>query len=226
MHINLEFLTLLIVTGTSVCAQQNPASPQSSDRDLTQPLSGHDSDKTHLGGYTKHELGLRGFVMTGVGAAVNQANDTPHEWGQGAAGLARRFGSAFGKHIVHKAIQYPVAKLLHEELFYQRSNKQGFGPRLKAALVAVVVTRKTTTEQVTVNVAEISGAFGSGLISRLWQPASTRTISEGFESGGITLGVDAALNVIREFWPEIRHPHSHAALQSTPSLVASPPDVE
>jgi len=67
--------------------------------------------------------------MAGVGAAMNQATDTPSEWGQGGAGFGRRLASGLGKHIVHKAIQYPVSKLLHEELHYQRSNKQGFGPR-------------------------------------------------------------------------------------------------
>jgi hypothetical protein len=60
-----------------------------------------------------------------------------------------------------------------------------------------------------VNAGEISGAVGSGLISRLWQPASTRTLAAGFTSAGITLGVDAGQNVVREFWPEIRHPRRH-----------------
>jgi hypothetical protein len=148
--------------------------------------------------------------MAGVGSGVNQLNNTPREWGQGAAGFGRRFASAFGKHIVHKAIQYPVSKLLHEEFGYHRSEKQGFGPRLKDALLATVITRKTTSEKRTVAVGEISGAMGSGLISRLWQPASVRTIGHGFSSGGITLAVDAGLNVVREFWPNIRHPHSHS----------------
>src|SRR5215469_15170734 len=48
-------------------------------------------------------------------AVINQADDTPHEWGQGAVGFGRRFASAFGKHIVHKSIQYPLAKAFHEQ---------------------------------------------------------------------------------------------------------------
>jgi hypothetical protein len=75
--------------------------------------------------------------------------------------------------------------------------------------VGVVITHKTTTGKPTIAKGELSGAVGSGLISRLWQPASTRTVAAGFSSAGITLGVDAAGNVVREFWPEIRHPHSH-----------------
>jgi hypothetical protein len=155
-----------------------------------------------------------------MGAGVNQANNTPQEWGQGAKGFGKRFASSFAKHIVKKAIQYPVAKMFHEELSYRRSNKTGFRPRLTYALVGVVITHKTTTEKSTVAKGELAGAFGSGFISRLWQPASVRTVSAGFVSAGVTLGVDAAGNVIKEFWPEIRHPHSHnqAARLNHPDL--------
>ena len=162
-------------------------------------------DKT----YWKHAFGPAAVGRAAVGAGISQANNTPAEWGQGAKGFGKRFASSFGKHVVHKAIQYPVAKAFHEELSYRRSNKKGFGPRLEYALVGVVITHKTTTGKPTVAKGELSGAFGSAFISRLWQPASVRTISAGFTSAGITLGVDAAGNVIREFWPEIRHPRSH-----------------
>jgi len=173
------------------------------------PHSNNDPDESGGRHFLKHTFGAEGVIMSGVGAAVTQATDTPHEWGQGAAGFARRFASGFGKHIVDNSIKYPVAKLLHEEFGYRPSNKQGFKPRLKYALLSTIITRKTTTEQKTVAVGEISGAVGSGLISRLWQPKSVATIGHGFASAGITLGVDAGLNVVREFWPEIRHPHSH-----------------
>ena len=162
------------------------------------------------GQYLKHTLGPKAVVMAATGAAVNQADDTPHEWGQGAAGFGRRFASGFGKHLVHKAIQYPIARLRHEEFSYHPSGKQGFGPRLQYALVGTVMTHKTTTGERTVAVGQICGAIGSGLVSRLWQPASVGSLASGFASGGITLGVDAGLNVVKEFWPEIRHPHSHS----------------
>lgn len=159
--------------------------------------------------YIKHSLSPGAIGAAAAGATITQGTNTPSEWGQGAEGFAKRFGSAISKHLVKRAIQYPVAKAFHEELGYRRSDKTGFGPRLKYALVSTVITHKTTNGKATVAKGEIAGAFGSGLISRLWQPASTRTIGLGFTSGGITLGVDAAGNVIREFWPEIRHPHTH-----------------
>jgi hypothetical protein len=167
--------------------------------------------------YVQRAVGPSHWATAAAGAALNQANDTPHEWGQGAVGFGRRFASALGKHIVHKTIQYPVSKLLHEEFGYHPSGKTGFRARLKYALASTVITHKTTTGKRTMAVGEISGAFGSGLISRLWQPASTGSMATGFASGGITLGVDAGLNVVKEFWPEIRHPHRRSAARSTTS---------
>lgn len=170
--------------------------------------------------YIKHAAGPGALARAAAGAGITQATNTPHEWGQGAAGFGKRLGSAFGKHLVHKSIEYPVARLLHEELGYRRSTQHGFRRRLRYALLATIITHKTTTGKKTVAVDEIAGAFGSGLISRLWQPASVRALSYGFLSGGITLGVDAGTNVLREFWPEIRHPRSHkqqATFRNPPS---------
>jgi hypothetical protein len=99
-----------------------------------------------------------------------------------------------------------VAAVRHEELGYRPSGKRGFGPRLKYALISTVVTRKTTTGKKTFASGRLSGAMGSGFISRLWLPARFHTISSGIATGGVLLGVDAGTHVAREFWPEIRHP--------------------
>jgi hypothetical protein len=159
--------------------------------------------------YIKHSLSPFAGLRAAAGAAVTQATNTPSEWGQGAPGFGRRLASAFGKHLVKKAIQYPVARLRHEALGYRRSDQTEFKLRLRHALLATVYTTKTTTGERTVSTNEIAGAFGSGLISRLWQPASVRTVGFGFLSGGITMGVDAGTNVLREFWPDIRHKLHH-----------------
>ena len=175
-------------------------------------LLGDDSDtQPSPGKVAEQAVSPVAVARSAAGAAITQATNTPAEWGQGAAGYGRRVGSGFAGHLVKVGIQYPVARLMHEEFGYRRSNKQGFKARLFYALEAVVITHKTTTEKATVSTSELSGAFGAGLISRLWQPASTRGVLHGFASGGIMLAADAGGNVVREFWPEIRHPHRRAA---------------
>jgi hypothetical protein len=182
-----------------------PSSAAAPSNASTSAKTDEHPDKT----YWKHAVGPTSVGRAAMGAGTNQLNNTPAEWGQGSQAFGKRFASSFGRHLVKKGIQYPVSKLFHEELSYHRSNKTGFGPRLKYALVGVVITHKTTDGKATVAKGELTGAFGSGLISRAWQPASTRTIAAGFSAGGLTLAADAAGNVIREFWPEIRHPRSH-----------------
>lgn len=159
--------------------------------------------------YVKQTFGPRSALSAGAGAGVAQFRNTPREWGQGGTGFGKRLASGFGKHVVNNTIRFGVASWRHEEVGYRPSGKSGFGPRMKHALVSTVVTRKTTTGKRTVASGEIAGAFGSGMISRAWQPASTRTVGAGLASGGATLGIDASTHVVREFWPEIRHPRRH-----------------
>ena len=44
----------------------------------------------------------------------------------------------------------------------------------------------------------------------------------GFESGGITLAIDTGMNVVKEFWPEIRHPRATRAEKARNNLPLSP----
>jgi hypothetical protein len=163
--------------------------------------------------YVRRTFSPGAVARAGVGAAVGQARNSPREWGQGAAGFGKRWSSAFGSHVVKNSIQFPVASLRHEALGYQPSHKHGFGPRLGYALESTVITHRTNTGRRTIAAGEISGAVGSGLISRLWQPARLHTLASGFSSAGITLGADAGLNVAREFWPRHSPARSHAAVR-------------
>lgn len=197
-----------------VCQSANAANPE-------------ESDTKH---YLKHTYGPTAIAKSAASAGVAQIQNTPSEWHQGVAGFGRRFASAFGFHIVKKSIEFPVAHFLHEQYGYHPSEKTGAKARLMYAVTSVVITHKVRTGEATINGGELAGDFGAGFISRLWQPASTRTIGAGLTSAGTTLAIDAAYNVVREFWPEIRHPHSHSAVPARSlkkeEAPAIPEDVE
>ena len=154
--------------------------------------------------YVKHTFSKSSLIRSGAGAAIQQARNNPREWGRSPAGFGKRLASGLGEHAIKSTIEFGVATARHEELGYRPSGKQGFGPRLKYALMSTVVTRKTTTGKNTFASGRVSGAMGSGFISRLWMPARLRTISSGVATGGVLLSVDAGTHVAREFWPEIR----------------------
>jgi hypothetical protein len=182
---------------------------------ITTSAIASDTEESDQKRYLKHTYGPTAIARSAAGAGIAHLHNTPSEWGQGAVGFGRRFANAFGFHIVKRTIQYPVAKLHHEQYGYHPSDKTGFKPRLMYAMTSVIITHKTTDGSATINAGELSGDLGAGLISRLWQPASTGSIASGVTSAGVTLGIDAAYNVVREFWPEIRHPHSHAAVRAS-----------
>ena len=166
--------------------------------------------------YRKRTLAVKPLCGQVWGASVSHLRNTPHEWSHGPAGFAKRLGSGFGEHAVRNTIAYGVAGLRHEDLRYYRSGKRGFGPRMKSALLATVVTRRTTTGKRTVAAGRVSGNLGAGLISRAWQPAGLRT------------GLRVDLPQLESWWApmqsamlcrslaEIRHPRRHAYSQAHP----------
>ncbi|SRR5258706_6587201 len=171
---------------------QSPPSPQESQKDA----------------YLRQTFGLDAVGRSVAGASIRQMQGSPYEWGGGIKGFGKRLASGFGSHLVKHTIQLGVASVRHERMGYQRSQDQGFGPRLRHALAATVVTTRTDREGQTIAAGHITGVVGAGFISRLWHPARFHTIASGFSSAGLIFASDAGGNVLREFWPEIRHPRS------------------
>lgn len=157
--------------------------------------------------YRREVFNKRAVAGSAASTAIGTARNVPHEWGRSPAGIAGRFGSSLGQHVVKGTIQFGVAAWHHENLHYQRSNLQGTLPRMEYALKATFIVPKTNHPgHKTVAVSRISGNMGAGLISRLWQPASTAGVGAGLASGGIGLGVDVGVNMAREFWPRKHRP--------------------
>ena len=155
--------------------------------------------------YRHSLIGKGAAVKTGASAAWGEMVNHPHEWGRGVGGFGKRLASGFAGHAVGSSIEYGVGHMLHEQVHYQRSEDPSFHARLHSAFknTFLVYHRGSTKQHPAVG--RISGAVGAGLISRLWQPASTRTIAAGFGSAGTSLGVQFGINMAREYFP--RHNH-------------------
>jgi hypothetical protein len=66
------------------------------------------------------------------------------------------------------------------------------------------VTR-TDAGGTTFNFSEIVGAGASSAISNLYYPAENRTLSKNLSRWGILVGEDTLFNLLKEYWPDIRH---------------------
>jgi hypothetical protein len=156
--------------------------------------------------YRRSVYGKRAIASSSAAAGMGQLRNSPHEWGGGAAGFAKRFASHLGQHAVKETIQLGVATWHHEDLHYHRSNLHGTWPRMRYAMVSTFIVPRTNRPGKTVALGRISGSIGAGLISRTWQPASAAGLGAGFASGGISLGAEVGANMAREFWPR-KHAH-------------------
>ena len=148
----------------------------------------------------RHRLAGKGAIAkVTAGAGFKHLRNSPQQWGRGPGGFVKRLGSGLGHHAVNETIQFGVASWRHENLHYQRSNRQGKWPRLKHAVKRTFIVPRTNRRGKTVALGRISGNMGAGMVSQAWQPAAG--VGAGLATGGIGLGAAVGSNVVREFWP-------------------------
>ena len=148
----------------------------------------------------RHKVAGKGAVArVTAGAGFAHIRNSPHQWGRGPGGLAKRVGSGFAQNAVKETIQFGVATWHHENLHYQRSNRSGTWPRMKHAVKSTFIVPKTNRRGKTVAMGRISGNLGAGMVSQAWQPAAS--VGAGLATGGIGVGAAVGSNVAREFWP-------------------------
>ncbi len=137
-------------------------------------------------------------------AVLDQTTNTPGEWGGGLAGYSRRFGSRLGTGIVQGTVQAALAAPLHVDVRYITSRQKGFKRRTLHAIAFSFVTYNAQG-QTKLNIPNIVGYYAAAGISNAWVPVrgSAATYTLGYGSEQLVLSVP--VNIIQEFWPEIRH---------------------
>lgn len=148
-------------------------------------------------------VGLHGYLGAAAGAAIGQARNVPHEWGQGAEGYATRYFSDFGTNLTRQSIAFGLETGLHEDPRYFPSEEHGFRKRMRNVLLQTLVTR-TDSGKETFAWARIGSAFAAGAITNAWQPESTDTPGRAVNRGFIMLGGDLGYNFLQEFIPIFR----------------------
>lgn len=155
--------------------------------------------------YGNSVAGRRALIGSAASAGIGQATNSPREWGRGPVGFAKRFGSGIATGAVKQGIQRGVGAVLHEDQkHYVRADQPGFVPKFKSAAQNTFWVRHKNSSKRYPAVGRFSGAFGAGMVSRLWQPARLHTVSSGLSTGGISLGVDFGINMAREYMPDHR----------------------
>jgi len=199
-------LMLLVLPGA---AQTTPAKPQTkgtASRALIpgQPIYVPLSKEERWRRYLSSLVSPAYAIQSAAGAGINHLANTPSEWNQGAEGYGRRFANSYGIHVVRQSIRDGAGALLDEDTRYMPSPDTRFAPRLKYALMSTFMAR-THTGRRRVAFSSIGALAGTAFISRAWQPSSTSQPLDAMSNFGIGVGVEAASNVVHEFFPRVFH---------------------
>lgn len=178
-------------------APQQPGQLASNDRALT--------NKEKFKFRVIESLELQGFAGAMAGASFQQVLHTPHEWGHGVEGYAKRYASTFTTALTSQALDYGFETLLKEDPRYFPSNSRSTKARIWSVIKQTFVTR-TDAGNTTPAYARLASAFATGQITRAWLPPSGNSLGDGFYTGAINVGVDAAVNLLYEFIPGSRPP--------------------
>ena len=166
--------------------------------------SGTSEDDNHWRDFKRKLIWKGPLLKTVVSAGFNEIRNSPHEWGRGWEGFAKRAGNSFGQRAVKATVELGVSEWTHEDLHYHRLGEGSFLRRVGHATVSTFWVRRDNGDGSTVAVGRITGAFAAGQVSRTWMPSRVADFGAGMQTFGGTLGLDVGWNLFKEFWPRKR----------------------
>ncbi|MEN3327263.1 MAG: hypothetical protein V7638_2070 [Acidobacteriota bacterium] len=148
--------------------------------------------------YLKSTVGPFRLVWSAGAAGIDQWRDHPEEWGQGMKGFARRYASNLGQNAIHQTVTYGLDEAFGLDTGFKKSTREGFGGRLKDALLQNVTSRTKSGKRVA-SVPRFAGAYSGAIISReTWYP-DRYSYKDGLRAGTGNLLTGFGINLLREF---------------------------
>lgn len=143
-----------------------------------------------------------------VNGAFNQALDTP-SYGQGWDAYGARVGASIGDASFHDLFSSAVfPSLFRQDPRYFRSG-QGKGSRRFWYAVSRVFLTRNDSGRAAPNVSQWAGSLAAAGLSNVYYPARDRTAGQTLSRAGEAIGIDAGVNVLKEFWPDLHRKFRH-----------------
>jgi Carboxypeptidase regulatory-like domain len=162
-------------------------------------------DAAPLNRKQKFSLSARGIfdpgslLAVGVAAGIEQANNSFAGYGQGAAGYGKRFGAAFGDHVIGGFLGQAVfPSIFHQDPRYFYEGSGSVKSRLVHALSWSVIVRSDSGHSIP-NYSHLLGNLTAGAVSNLYYPRANRGPGLVFTNFAIGVARRAGDGVFREF---------------------------
>ena len=200
-------LVALTLTGAVLAQQPGPedaaGAPASATSGPESPQWRSLSVEDKLRYDARHLVEFDNFVYAGIGAAFDQARNRPPEWGQGGSAFAERYGSHVGQYLVQRSIMFPVQAMDGEDTRFFHSKRTSFQGRIGDAFLHTV-WRHDDSGGMMPAYSEFLGDYGAAAVSRMWWPQRFHNGSAIFFAGSDTILIDAGINVMHEFAPDMK----------------------
>jgi hypothetical protein len=195
-------LVLSVMAAVSVNSQETTKDQSTDPATTTNQTTGKDyvfpSSHERFKRYVNSTIGPFRLARTAAAAGIEQWRDSPEEWGQGAQGYGKRFASGLAQNAIHQTVEYGLDSAMGLDTGFQRSKKEGFGPRFKDALIQNVTSRTKSGDRV-ISVPRFAGVYTGAIVAReTWYP-DRYTYKDGLRSGTTTLVMGFGINLLREF---------------------------
>jgi len=151
--------------------------------------------------FVDNSASLSTLVGSAANAAIGQAEDYPHGYGQGWEGYGKRFGATMARNASSNFFgTFLLASTLHQDPRFFPQKDPTFGGSVKYSLTRLVITRNDDGN----DAANWSGLLGplmaEGLANAYW-PEEDRTAGQTLRRYGVDLATTAGFNMLRNYWP-------------------------
>jgi hypothetical protein len=134
-------------------------------------------------------------------AAYKQMINSPSEWGRTPRGYLRRTGSSLASSVIQNSIEESMAAAAGTDTRYFPCACSGVFPRTGHALKMTLLTYNHSGH-LTLDIPQLSGAYGSSMIKFVWYPNSYDPLVQGVQGGHIEMGLIGGIHLVQEFSPE------------------------
>jgi Carboxypeptidase regulatory-like domain len=158
------------------------------------------SPKQKFGLAWKAAIDPTSFLIAGIIAGGEQADNSMPGYGQGAAGYAKRFGAAYGDFFIGTYVSNAILPtILKQDPRYFYKGTGTIKSRIRYALAMSVVT-KGDNGKWQPNYSGILGSLAEGSISNLYYPEGSRHgFSTTLNNTLIGIATGAGVNILQEF---------------------------
>jgi hypothetical protein len=154
--------------------------------------------------YFIDSFGPFAILAAAAAAGVQQADNNPREWHQGASGYGDRFGSAYGQAAITGTAKYALAEVLRMDTRYYHCECTGFFPRLGHAIYSNITARMGDDGHRVFSVPSMASPFAGGMGALMWYPDRYGP-KDGLRFSAYALAISFANPIAKEFIFKNKH---------------------